>query len=100
MESTIINHICWVCGSKNLELAKKTNINKQLTSANFKITDKSYGITAEIHRCRDCDFLQCSDMDEILTYYENLEDSAYEDGRPQRSIQSRKILYILSRFKS
>ena len=100
LESAIIDNICWVCGSNNLELAKKSNINKELTSSDFRITDKLYGITAEIHHCRDCDFLQCSDMKEILTFYENLEDSAYEEGRSQRSIQAKKILDILLRFKS
>lgn len=90
---------CWVCGSPDLILAKPGNVASHLDSAQFSITDSRYGTTGEIQRCRSCGFLQCSRMPEVLGYYQGLVDPEYEAGRPQRSLQARKLLEVVRRYK-
>jgi SAM-dependent methyltransferase len=84
---------CWICGGEKLELVKPANIGK-LASESFSITDSHYGTTGAIYRCPSCLFLQCSEISEVLPFYEELVDSAYDAGRPERSIQARKILEL------
>jgi SAM-dependent methyltransferase len=89
---------CWICGAQNLELVKPSNIGN-LTSESFSITDSHYGVTGAIYRCSGCQFLQCSELSEVLPYYENLVDSAYDAGRPERSIQARRILELVPKLQ-
>src|ERR1700680_2789424 len=90
---------CWLCGSSNLRLIKSSNFEGVLTSNSFSITDSHYGVTASIYRCEGCNFLQCSELPEVLQYYEGLVDSDYEDGREERSLQARKLLEVAQRLK-
>jgi len=90
---------CRLCGSEKLKLIKLSNISAPLTSESFSITDSHYGVTAAIYRCAGCGFMQCSDLPEVLPFYENLEDSAYEAGRRERSAQARKILEAARRLQ-
>jgi SAM-dependent methyltransferase len=90
---------CWVCGSSGLSLAKPSNIKDALTSAPFSITDSHYGTTGAIYRCSNCEFLQCSDLAEVLKFYESLEDPAYEAGREERSLQARELLEVAKEIK-
>lgn len=90
---------CWVCDSGDLVVAKPGNLASRLESAHFSITDSHYGTTGEIHRCRSCGFLLCPHMAEVLEYYQGLVDPAYEAGRPQRSLQARKLLEVVRRRK-
>lgn len=85
---------CWICGGENTQLVKPSNI-ENLTSESFFITDSHFGMTGAIYRCSSCQFLQCSELSEVLSYYENLVDFAYDAGRPERSIQARKILELV-----
>jgi SAM-dependent methyltransferase len=75
-------------------MVKASNIGSTLTSNSFSITDSHYGVTAAIYRCASCEFLQCSDLQEVLPFYENLEDAGYEAGRQERSLQARRILEV------
>jgi len=90
---------CRLCGSEKLKLIKLSNISAPLTSESFSITDSHYGVTAAIYRCMDCGFMQCSDLPEVLPFYESLEDSAYEAGRRERSAQARKILEVARKLQ-
>lgn len=94
------NFTCWICNSTKLKLFKKSNITSDLTSKNFTITDYIYGFTAEIHKCTDCGFIQCSYMKEVLNYYKDLEDEDYESTRNTRKLQMRKILEKIKKLKS
>ena len=85
---------CWICGSEKLRLVKPANFSEHLTSNSFAITDSAYGVTAAIYQCASCEFLQCSDLAEVLPFYEKLVDSSYEAGREQRSSQARKVLEV------
>ncbi len=83
---------CRLCQSTSIDLIRETNVTKALESANFKITDSSYGRVLSIFKCRDCGFLQCLDMPDTTDYYRELEDTDYETGRKERIHQSRRIL--------
>lgn len=65
---------------------------KTLESANFRITDSSYGIMLSIFKCSNCGFMQCLDVHDTMQYYRDLEDADYETGRKERIYQSRRIL--------
>jgi SAM-dependent methyltransferase len=93
------NSRCWVCGSNSPQIVKPSNIPEALTSNSFSITDSHYGITAEIYRCASCGFLQCSDLAEVLPFYENLVDAGYEAGRHERSLQARKVLEVVQKIQ-
>lgn len=90
---------CWICGSPNLELAKHSNIQKTLSSEAFAITDSHYGTTGEIQRCRNCGFLQCSNLNNVLSFYEQLEDAPYEQGRAERMLQAKKMIKIVQKYQ-
>src|SRR5271166_6581694 len=90
---------CWVCGCQRLRLVKPSNIHGALTSSSFSITDSHYGMTGAIYQCESCAFLQCTDLEEVLPFYEDLVDFAYDAGRPERSIQARKILEIAHKLQ-
>lgn len=89
---TVSEHACRVCGSRQLALVKTANYRERLRSDSFAVTDSNYGLTAAIYRCGACAFLQCPELGDVTGYYEDLADEAYEAGRPQRSLQCRKIL--------
>ena len=91
---------CRICESTAMALVKPSNIGSMLTSQDFAITDSRYGVTGELHQCKECGFLQCANLDDVLSYYENLEDPSYETGRKERAIQARKILETVQKFCS
>ena len=83
---------CWVCESTDISLAKKSNIAGEINSTTFSITDNHYGTTHDIYKCHQCGFLQCPNMNDVTSYYEELVDEDYDNGREQRSIKFKKIL--------
>src|SRR3989338_5919370 len=91
---------CWVCGTEDFKLKKESSISNELTSENFAITDSSYGTTTSIYECTNCGFLQCLEFQDVLKFYEELKDYSYEASRKPRSIQMKKILDFVGRFKS
>jgi SAM-dependent methyltransferase len=80
-------------------LAKPSDFEGDLTSDSFAITDAHYGQTAAIYRCEDCGFLECPDLADALRYYRELEDPAYEEGRPERRMQMNRLLRRLRPWK-
>ena len=86
---------CWVCGSTRLVLYKRSDVQEGLSSRSFAITDSDYGRTGELYRCQDCGFLQCTDIRNALSFYEQLEDKEYEEGRTERALQARKLLALV-----
>jgi len=88
---------CRLCKSANVALIRETNVTRTLESANFRITDSSYGHMLSIFECRDCGFLQCLDAPDTTKYYRSLEDADYETGRNERIYQSRRILEKIKR---
>lgn len=90
---------CWVCGSSNFKLIKQSDVNKGLTSANFAITNFDYGKTGELKKCRQCGFIQCTDLHEVIRYYEDLEDQEYEKTRKERKLQEERLVRYLGKYK-
>lgn len=86
---------CWVCGSQSLHFFKASDIDTELTSQSFAITDSDYGRTGELYKCSECGFIQCTDIQNALSFYETLEDTEYEAGRAERALQARKLLEIV-----
>jgi len=83
-----------------MEFAKPANFSGALEPSSFAITDAHYGATGELFRCEDCGFLQCSALEGVLGYYEDLEDREYDEGREERGLQMRKILEQVRQLES
>ena len=90
---TIVN--CWVCDSSMLEKIKDSDLSGELKSSNFTITDKSYGKTFALYRCINCGFVQCSDVDDPIIFYEHMVDELYQDTRGPRLVQANQILKLI-----
>ena len=90
------NCSCWVCGSTQQFILRESNLDVPLSSNLFKITDAHYGETGSIYQCQECGFRQCNDLDQVLDFYEKLEDKDYEASRAERAIQARRILQTVS----
>jgi 2-polyprenyl-3-methyl-5-hydroxy-6-metoxy-1,4-benzoquinol methylase len=99
MESMTTNRLhCWLCGSDRLLLSKSSNLPQRLDSMAFQITDARYGVTGSIYRCAACGFYQCSDLDDVLGFYETMNDESYENTRACRALQAKKLLKTVSAF--
>ncbi len=84
---------CWICGDQALVRVKPSGLGQhRLSSSDFAITDRRYGLTAAIDRCSACGFLQCSDIADELKFYSDLDDTEYDAGRAQRALQARALL--------
>jgi 2-polyprenyl-3-methyl-5-hydroxy-6-metoxy-1,4-benzoquinol methylase len=89
---------CWVCDGRALVLAKPGNLPADLSSANFRISDSAYGCTADIFECKRCGFRQASDLPDVLRFYQDMADDAYEHGRDARGIQARMLLRTVAKY--
>jgi 2-polyprenyl-3-methyl-5-hydroxy-6-metoxy-1,4-benzoquinol methylase len=89
---------CWVCGSTETALFRRSTIPDKVTSDALAITDANYGATAAIFRCGCCGFLQCSDFADVLALYEDMEDPEYELTAGPRALQARKLVDIVENF--
>jgi SAM-dependent methyltransferase len=89
---------CWVCASECLFQVKPSEIKDALSSADFAITDKNYGVTAAIYQCQNCSFLQCSDITDVLQFYNAMDDESYEATRDQRALQAKKLIVDIRNF--
>lgn len=88
---------CWLCGAGGLRRIRDATLPGIPTSRNFEISDSEYGTTAAIDQCVRCGFCQCSEMVDVLSFYEDLEDPAYEMTRDQRARQKQALLNKLPR---
>lgn len=91
---------CWVCGQQDLKLIRPSQIDGKLGSENFLITNSDYGKTAAIYQCNQCGFKQCPDLSDVISYYETMQDTQYEEGRKQRLLQEKKVMAQIKRIKS
>ena len=92
--------LCWVCGSSKLDVVKYSNITTTIKSDSFAITDSTYGVTSELSQCKECSFIQSSNLTDVLSFYENLEDPSYEANRKERLLQAKKIVAIIKKYKT
>ncbi len=90
---------CWLCQSNNLKIIKPSNIAGKVSSQAFAITDSTYGVTGELAKCQACGFILCTSLNDVLNFYENLEDPGYEQNRSERGLQAKKILAVVKKYK-
>ena len=86
---------CWICGSPEMELIRLGNLPPRLQPDAFRITDAGYGHTGDLVQCGHCGFRQCVGMDQVLAYYERMDDTEYEATRTHRALQARRLLRML-----
>lgn len=89
---------CWICKSDDLKLIKKSDV-ENISSQNFQITNADYGITGELVECQNCGFVQCTDLNDVLAFYEDMEDEGYEATREERKLQESKIVDQVLKYK-
>lgn len=90
---------CWVCGQQNFTLKKKSDVHSKLKSENFAITNFDYGKTGELQQCKNCGFIQCIDLEEVVQFYEDLEDPEYENTRKERKLQEERLIRFFKKYK-
>lgn len=101
VKTVALDFSCWLCKSEELEIIKHSDLTREDVSSNsFAITDNAYGRTFEIHCCKTCGFMQCSNVKEVLSFYEQLQDQSYEETRKPRGLQMKKILELIKKYKS
>ncbi|NJO16919.1 MAG: class I SAM-dependent methyltransferase [Thioploca sp.] len=93
------NYLCWVCGSTRQFILRESIRGIPLSSSMFRITDAHYGQTGSIYQCQECGFRQCNGLEQVLNFYEQLEDKDYEASRAERAIQARRILQTVSVYR-
>jgi SAM-dependent methyltransferase len=93
------NQKCWVCDGTSFTLIKPSDATGRLTSNNFAITNFDYGKTGELQQCNSCGFIQCTDLNEVVNFYEDLEDQEYENTRQERKLQEQKLIKIFKKYK-
>ncbi|MTH98448.1 class I SAM-dependent methyltransferase [Roseibium sp. RKSG952] len=86
---------CWLCGQHTLVTVRESSLPQDISKDNFKISNSDYGVTASIDRCSNCGFHQCTDMMDVLQFYEDMDDPGYEETREQRALQERALLKCL-----
>ena len=90
---------CWVCGNSDFTFVKSSDASGDLSSTNFAITNFDYGKTGELQKCTTCGFIQCTDLEEVVKFYEDLEDPEYETTRHERKSQEKRLVRFFSRYK-
>jgi 2-polyprenyl-3-methyl-5-hydroxy-6-metoxy-1,4-benzoquinol methylase len=90
---------CWVCGNESLSLIKASNIENNISSKSFSITDDNYGVTNDIYQCNSCGFMQCHKLNNVLNYYVDMKDKSYIETSEQRSLQMQKIIESFNKVK-
>ncbi|MBF0317302.1 MAG: class I SAM-dependent methyltransferase [Nitrospirae bacterium] len=93
------SNTCRVCAGRTLELVRPSTIRRPLSEVDFAITDPNYGTTAAIYRCRECGFLQCAQLSDVLQYYQTLKDEEYDSSGQHRLHQAEKLLQTIIRYK-
>lgn len=92
---------CWICRSPRTDLYRSGIEVGQLTPHDMQITDRRYGVTVTLRRCKRCGFIFADgdDVDCIGRLYEGLVDVEYEAGAEVRSVQMGKILDMAVRMR-
>ena len=68
---------CWVCDHTQLTVVKQSDLDANIDSSNFAITNSDYGTTGEFSKCSNCGFIQCTDGTDVIHFY----DEAYSERK-------------------
>ncbi len=95
-------HSCPACTSASLETWRKGRLNPgKIRPADIKITDKEYGRTWDLSRCRNCGHVFAEPMPApgyISRLYSRIEDPLYQQESQGREKNFQPILNILEKF--
>lgn len=91
---------CWICDSNDLEVVKHSNVSEITSEQDYSLVNFDYGLTGELHGCKKCGFVQWSYFDHSLELYERLEDREFELIKKARTIQQKKVLLEIKKYKS
>lgn len=85
---------CWVCGSSRADRWKARSLERPLEPDDLAITDKRYGLTLGLFRCRECGFIFAdgADLRELVALYSSLDDPGYIDTLEPRTLQMRWLM--------
>jgi 2-polyprenyl-3-methyl-5-hydroxy-6-metoxy-1,4-benzoquinol methylase len=85
---------CWICGSRKTAHWKARNLPRSLIPKDLEITDRRYGVTLALWKCRDCGFIFAHDeeLNQLTSLYERLSDVDYVNSREPRLFQMRWLL--------
>ncbi|MBL0926396.1 MAG: class I SAM-dependent methyltransferase [Phycisphaerales bacterium] len=85
---------CPVCGAAGAPLFRTRGIDRALAPEDFRVTDSRYGVTLTLFRCGTCRFIFAagSEIQELVSLYERLEDPEYEITQQSRRLQMRWIV--------
>jgi 2-polyprenyl-3-methyl-5-hydroxy-6-metoxy-1,4-benzoquinol methylase len=87
---------CWVCESADTRLWKARNMRRRLVPEDLQITDRRYGVTLSLWKCRTCGFIFANDeeLSELLSLYEHLSDPGYVESQETRALQMGWVLHM------
>jgi SAM-dependent methyltransferase len=73
---------------------KERDIPRPLEPQDLQITDHRYGVTLSLRRCERCGFIfaEGEEIAQLVSLYERLEDSAYEQSQDSRALQMAWLL--------
>lgn len=85
---------CWICGSTQSALWSERKIARRLQPQDLQITDRRYGATLTLLRCRQCSFIYAEgeELSELIELYSQLEDSGYQETLDTRALQMRWLV--------
>jgi SAM-dependent methyltransferase len=65
-----------------------------LVPEDLQITDRRYGVTLSLWKCRACDFIFANDdeLPDLVSFYEQLSDPGYVETQETRTLQMRWVL--------
>lgn len=91
---------CWVCGGRDLHLVRRGQPAAELRPDSFRITDSDYGRTGDLYRCTGCGFLECPTVPDVLPFYVEMDDAAYEETRGPRVLQADRLLRAVAAHRT
>jgi SAM-dependent methyltransferase len=90
---------CWLCGEVKLTCVKTADVPSTVDAAAFRVTDANYGQCAAVYQCTACGFRQCSDLSDVLSFYQAMDDPGYEASRAPRALQAERLLQSVRRYR-
>jgi len=93
---------CPVCKERELSLLYPANIKKNYFIGSYLISGLDYGQHLDIYHCQKCGLVfERIDLlkREITNYYQNWQDSVYEEERANRAVSFRRIISKIKSLK-
>jgi SAM-dependent methyltransferase len=85
---------CWICGSTHVSQWKRGTLDGPIRPEDLRITDAAYGVTWPMHKCSGCGFVFAASAvsADLVSLYNQMSDSEYEEGHATRVLQMRWLL--------